>query len=87
MPSISDNTTVEEVVRHLANMGVTDEEVREAHHYAVGWLTSLVTNQASSHPKEPAAASEILGRLRQHPNTRSEDEPLMKEPLIRLRMF
>jgi hypothetical protein len=35
----TDNTTIEEVIQHLTAMGVMDLEVREAHHYALGWLS------------------------------------------------
>jgi hypothetical protein len=63
MSNISDNTTVEEVVRHLAAMGVLDQEVREAHHYAVGWLTATAST-TSTRPDELAAASDILNCLR-----------------------
>jgi len=79
MSNISDNTTVEEVVRHLAAMGVSDDEVREAHHYAVGWLTAMAST-TSTRPDEPAAASDILNRLRQTPNHIPGDAPLMTEP-------
>jgi hypothetical protein len=79
MLTVSDNTTIEEVVRHLAAMGIADHEVREAHHYAVGWLTATASS-TSSQPEEPAAASDILNRLRQSPNDNPGDVPLMTEP-------
>jgi hypothetical protein len=61
MSNISDNTTIKEVARHLAAMGVLDHEVREAHHYAIGWLTATAST-TSTQPDEPAAAS-----VRGHP--------------------
>ena len=36
MSTTSDNTTIEDMVRHLAAVGISDDEVREAHHYTVG---------------------------------------------------
>lgn len=79
MLNLTDNTTVEDIIRHLANMGIMDKEAHEAHHYAVSWLMSMVTNASSSCPKESATTSEILSCLREHPNICSEDEPLMME--------
>jgi hypothetical protein len=79
MSTVSNNTTIEEVVRHLATMGIMDHEVQEAHHYAVGWLTATASS-TSSRPEEPAAASDILNHLRQSPNDNPRDVPLMTEP-------
>jgi hypothetical protein len=79
MLNISDNTTVEEVIRHLVAMGVSDNEVREAHHYAIGWLAAMAST-TSTRPDEPAATSDILNRLRQSPNHIPGDAPLMTEP-------
>jgi hypothetical protein len=59
MLNITDNTTVEEVVRHLTETGVSDNEVREAYHFAIGWLTQMA-RPSPSHPEESSIASEVL---------------------------
>ena len=80
-PMLTGNTriTLKDVARHLASMGVSDMEVREGSHYAIGWLTAVASSN-SSRPEESSIAADLVRRLRQHPNTRSEDAPLMSEP-------
>jgi len=80
MLNISNNTTtIEKVTRHLVAMGVLDYKFREAHHYAVGWLTAMAST-ASTWPDEPATTSDIFNFLRQSPNHSPGDAPLMTEP-------
>jgi hypothetical protein len=77
MPSVTDNITLEDVVRHLASIGVSDTEVREAYHYGIGWVTS---NSESRREEEAAASSDVLQRLRLLPSPSPEDSPLKTEP-------
>jgi hypothetical protein len=79
MPIQSTQVSLEDVAMHLASMGVSDAEVREGSHYAVGWLTATATAN-SSRSDESSIAADIVRRLRQIPNARSEDAPLMSEP-------
>ena len=76
--SVTDNTTIEEVLRHLAAMGVMDLEVREAHHYALSWLSHMA-NSSNPRLEEPEAASAVLNRLRQS-LCGPEDSPLITKP-------
>jgi hypothetical protein len=59
MSNIMDNTTIKEVIRHLMETGVSDNEDREAYHFAVGWLTHM-ERPSTSHPEESLIASEVL---------------------------
>jgi hypothetical protein len=68
MLNIMDNTTVKEVVRHLVETGVSDNEVQEPYHFTIRWLTHMA-RPSPSHPKESSIASEVLNRLRQSPNS------------------
>ena len=67
MSSISDNISIEDVIHHLAAIGIMDHKVHEAHHYAVGWLSQMAS-PSNTHLEEPAAASEVLNHPRQTPN-------------------
>lgn len=40
MLNMTDNLTIEDVVRNLASIGVSDAKVWEAFHYGIGWVTT-----------------------------------------------
>jgi hypothetical protein len=77
MPNTSPNLSVEEVVRHLSSLGVSDYEVREAYHYSIGWIKGAAE---SRHEEDSAPASDVLQRLNQLPGPEEVDAPLMTEP-------
>lgn len=73
-----DNMSVDDVVQHLVKIGISDNEVREAHHFTMEWLTSMASSL--SRPEEASEAATILQHLRQTLNPAPRDNPLMTEP-------
>ena len=76
--NVTDNVTIDNIVRHLTLLGIPDHKVREAHHYAVEWLRS--TAASTSRPEEAAEASTVYQRWQRHTNYSPEDTPLVNEP-------
>jgi hypothetical protein len=77
MPNVSPNLSIKDVVRHLASLGVSDHEVREAYHYSIGWIKGATEFQCK---EDSAPASDILQHLNQLPGPEEVDAPLMMEP-------
>ena len=78
MSNVSDNVTVNDIIQHLALLGISDHKVREAHHYAVEWLRS--TTASTSRPEEAAEASTIYQQWQPHTDYSPENTPLVNEP-------
>ena len=78
MQGVTDNVSIDDIVCHLVEVGISDNEVREAHYFAVEWLTFMATSQ--SRPEEASEAAAILQCCRRTPNPEPGEEPLMTDP-------